>query len=94
MVGLIINFSVSNKILYSLFKPEGGPDPKLIYRYTKCYAHKTGEFFKGFSSFLTVKDPTEGFAKSVLQEYALIFCKLQIKPKLSRKSFFPRGIKL
>ena len=42
MVVLMINSSVLNKIHYNLFKPEGGPDPKLDI----LYAHKTGEFFE------------------------------------------------
>ena len=35
---------------------------------------------KGFSSFQTVKDTAEGFTNPVLQEYVVIFCKLQTEP--------------
>ena len=40
-------------------------------------------FSKGFSSFRTVKDTAEGFTKPVLQEYVVIFCKLQKKSSFS-----------
>ena len=83
MIGMVvsmINSSVSNKIHYNLFKPEGGSDLKLDTDILNVMPIKQENSSKGFSSFRTVKDTTEGFTKSVLQEYVVIFCKLQTKP--------------
>ena len=46
----------------------------------------------GMSSLQTIKYKVKGFTKSVLQEYVVIFCKLQTEPYLSNKAIFPRGM--
>ena len=80
MVASMINSSVSNKIHYNLFQPEGGPDPKLDTDILNVMPIKQENSLKGFSSFRTVKDTAEGFTKPVLQEYVVILCKLQPEP--------------
>ena len=80
MAASIINSSVSNNIHYNLFQPEGGPDPKLDTDILNAMSIKQESSSKGFSSFRTVNDTAEGFTKPVLQEYVVIFCKLQTEP--------------
>ena len=73
MVVSMINSSVSNKIQYNLIKSEGGPNPSVMHI-------KQENSSKGFNSFRTVKVKAEGFPKPILQEYVVIFCKLQTEP--------------
>ena len=80
MVVSMINSSVSNKIHYNLFKLEGGPDPKLNTYISNVMPIKKENLSKGFCSFGIVKVTAEGFTKPVLQEYVVIFCKLQTEP--------------
>ena len=63
----MINSSISNKINYNLFQPEGGPDPKLDTDILNVMPIEQKFFSKGFSSFRTVKDTAEGFTKPILQ---------------------------
>ena len=76
----MINSFVSNKIYYNLFKPKRGPDPKLDTDILNVMPTKQENSSKGFSSFRTVKVTAEGFTTPVLQEYVVIFCKLQTEP--------------
>ena len=55
MVVSMINSSVSNKIHFNLFQPEGGPDPKLDTDMLNVMPRKQKNSSKGFSSIRTVK---------------------------------------
>ena len=68
MVVSKINSSVSKKIHYNLFQPEGGPNPKLD-TILNVMPIKRESSSKGFSSLRTVKDTAEGFTTPVLLEY-------------------------
>ena len=60
MVVLMVNSSVSNKIHFNLFQPEGLPDPKIDTDILNVMSIKQENSSKGFSSFQTVKDTAEG----------------------------------
>ena len=51
MVVSRINSSVSNKIHFNLFQPEGGPDPKLDTDILNVMPINEENSLKGFSSF-------------------------------------------
>ena len=76
----MINSPVSNNIHYNLFQPEGGPDPKLDTDILRVMPIKQENSSKGFNSFRTVKNTAEVCTKPVLQEFVVIFCKLQTEP--------------
>ena len=59
MVVSMINSSVSNKIHFNLFQPEGGPDLKLDTDILNVMLIKQENSSKGFSSFRTAKDTAE-----------------------------------
>ena len=65
-VGLIITSSVSNKIHYNLFQPEGEANLKLDTDILNVMPIKQENSSKGFSSLQTVKDTAEGLTKPIL----------------------------
>ena len=68
------------------------------YRYSKCYSHKTREFFVRIYFLseqwrIQQKGSPEGFTKPVLQEYVVIFCSCRPNPTSVKKTLFPREMR-